>query len=150
MATFKRLDPPMEKQKWWQRDWQGKRRRRGGGALTETCPISTEGVTRRVQLVREGGGGGGGGGGGVSPAARPVHPVVNQRVHVARPPPVHRQQPEARVVAENGGHVTPPAHVELVRVRLDCRLCEGGTGQPGAVLFGIKTFLMDGDAAPSY
>ena len=30
---------------------------RAGG--DETCPISTEGWTRRVQLVREGGGGGG-------------------------------------------------------------------------------------------
>ena len=32
----------------------------------ETCPISTEGWTRRVHFVREGGGGGGGGGGNLS------------------------------------------------------------------------------------
>jgi hypothetical protein len=29
------------------------------GRRDETCPVSTEGGTRRVQLVREGGGGGG-------------------------------------------------------------------------------------------
>ena len=42
--------------------------------VDETCPISTEGWTRRVHFVREGGGGGGGGGGGrlraPAPAAR--------------------------------------------------------------------------------
>ena len=36
-------------------------------AADEKCPVSTEGGTRRVQLVREKGGGGGGGG--AAPAA---------------------------------------------------------------------------------
>ena len=43
----------------------GRERERGRGGGTcqraETCPISTEGWTRRVHFVREGGGGGGGG-----------------------------------------------------------------------------------------
>jgi hypothetical protein len=53
-----RLSPPRHHHLRWERD--------------ETCPVSTEGGTRRVQLVREGGGGGatgGGGGGRGNPAA---------------------------------------------------------------------------------
>ena len=44
-------------------------------AAPETCPVSTEGGTRRVHLVREGGGrGGGGGASSLWAAARPAVP----------------------------------------------------------------------------
>jgi hypothetical protein len=45
-----------------------------GAAWGETCPISTEGWTRRVHFVREGGGGGGSRTvGSAAPASRAIH-----------------------------------------------------------------------------
>jgi hypothetical protein len=61
-------------------DPRAPQRRRG----SETCPVSTEGGTRRVQLVREGGGGGGCGGADPSccacragPSSKSSRPLIN-------------------------------------------------------------------------
>jgi hypothetical protein len=83
------------------------------------CPLSTEGETRRVQLVREGGGKGGGG-----CAARRCASAAPSRPHVPHHRPAGRGR--ARVAAARGraGARRARAHAG------GARACRGSAGPP--------------------
>jgi hypothetical protein len=69
----------------------------GCAGRDEMCPLSTEGGTRRVQLVREGGGKGGGGCAGVGGEGRDEGPAVGAPGSAAR-------RPSSNALLAGGGH----------------------------------------------
>jgi len=101
--------------------------RRGGKgkntreAMLETCPVSTEGGTRRVQLVREGGGRGA-----RHPPCSPHRPGHPGRAggaqRAARPPPP--RAPRARRGAEPRDTTDTLEMTERERERERARACE--------------------------
>jgi hypothetical protein len=81
----------------------------------ETCPISTEGGTRRVQLVREGGGGGGVR---LEEGHAPVANAVEVAEHLREAPSrLGQRGVEQRVVRELRAHAAGEAMVRTVTMK---------------------------------
>ena len=96
----------------------------------ETCPISTEGGTRRVQLVREGGGRGGGARLRVrhAQAGEVLWRQRRERLHLPEHQPARRSEPARRPGAARRGAARALLVPRQARREAGWKMGEGGSG----------------------